>query len=368
MITRHRRLARSAALGALLLSFSSAVFTAQLKENSADIQQIVNIPGMMVAINPGGVGCSAAKNEKWEPTANGCSNNEALKLTARVVSVTTSPASIIANNISTSTLLATVKYSDGALVSAGIPTSWSTSSGTLSSTSTVTNASGQTSVTLRGTVAGVAKVTATAVAGSASANVDLLADPSTSRVISLTPTPASVPVNGAGAQLFAVVRDAYNNILPAGQPVYWTTTLNGLNTGVSNTDAGGTAVASIAGATAGVATINARTAVSANASTNVTFTSVAPPPITTETRGDDNNSLDCWGWNVGSGYEYMCNLYWDGKLIWGDWLWCCSSYPYTFDRVIDGIRYKAAGLFKSVPTPDTEDDGRDWYRITRSKP
>jgi adhesin/invasin len=367
MNIRLRRLARSATFGAILLSFSGAVLAVQLKENSADIQQIVNIPGMAIAINPGGVGCNPAKHEKWEPTENGCSNIDWVKQTARVLSVIASPPSILANNIAASTLTATVVDGDGNLVRAGIPTSWWTSNGWLSATSTVTNTSGQTAVALRGTVAGVATVTAAAAAGSASTNVTLLPDASTSRVISLTPSPASVPANGTAAGLYAAVRDAYNNILPAGQPVYWGTTLNGLNTGLSYTDGNGTAIATIAGVTPGVATIYARTAVSANAATNVTFTSVGPPVIPTETRGDDANSLDCWGWDIGGGYEYMCNLYWDGVVIWGDQIFNGSTPPYAFNMVINGYRYKAAGLFKSENTPDTN-DGRDWYRITRSMP
>jgi hypothetical protein len=268
------RLARAATLGALV--FSGGVIAAQLKENTADIQQVVNIPGMAIAINSGGSGCNAARHEKWEPAQGGCSNIEWVKNTARVVSVTASPPSILANNIDASTLVATVKDGDGYLVGPGIPTSWWTTNGWLSGTSTVTNASGQTAVSLRGTVAGGATVTAAAVAGAASTSVWLNADPSTSRVVSLSPSPATVPADGTASALYATVRDAYNNVLPAGQPVYWAQTLNSLNTGLSYTDGGGVAVATIAGATPGVATIYARTAVSANAATNVTFTSVAP--------------------------------------------------------------------------------------------
>lgn len=294
MNIRHR-LARATSYGALLLSFSGAVFAAQLKENSADIQQIINIPGMAININPGGVGCNVVRHEKWEPTQNGCSNIEWVKQTARVISVTASPPSILANNIAASTLTATLVDGDGYLVGFGIPTSWGTSNGWLSSASTVTDASGKTAVALRGTVAGLATVTAAAVAGASAANVSLVPDASTSRVVTLTPSPASVPANGTAAALYATVRDAYNNILPAGQPVYWSTTLNSLNTGLSYTDAAGTAIASIAGATPGTAAIYARTAVSANAATNVTFTSVVTVPTITSITATASNIYDSAG-------------------------------------------------------------------------
>jgi hypothetical protein len=275
----RRKLARVATLGALLFSFSMGVFAAQLKENTADIQQVVNIPGMAIAINPGGSGCNTGRHEVWEPTQNGCSNYEWVKQTARVVSLTATPSTILANNISTSTLLATLKDGDGYLVGPGIPTTWATNTGSLSSYSTVTNASGQTAVTLRGTVAGVGTVTAAAVAGAASANVVLTADPSTSRVVALTPSPASVLANWTPAGLYATVRDAYNNILPAGQPVYWAATLGSLNTGTSYTDGNGVAVATIASGTPGVSTVYARTTVSANAATALTFTPASVPPV-----------------------------------------------------------------------------------------
>lgn len=323
---RHR-LARAATFGALLLNFSGGLLAAQLKENTADIQQVVNIPGMAIAINSGGSGCNSARHEKWESTQGGCSNIDWVKNTARVASLTASPPSIIANNIDASTLIATVKDGDGYLVGPGIPISWWTSSGWLTGTSTVTNASGQTSVALRGTVAGVATVSAAAVAGAASANVWLNADPSTSRVVSLTPSPATVPADGTAAGLYAVVRDAYNNVLPAGQPVYWAHTLNNLNTGLSYTDGGGVAVATIAGSTPGVATIYARTAVSANASTGVTFTAVAPvAPVNPVI---NSIAATCYV-PPKAGYDYrgtysntICTLGW--STTYTTWSWSAAS-------------------------------------------
>ncbi|MFA4834656.1 MAG: Ig-like domain-containing protein [Dehalococcoidia bacterium] len=272
----RRKLVRAATFGAFLLSFSGAVFAAPLKENSADIQQVIDVPGMAIVINAGGSGCNKGRHEVWEPTQNGCSNIEWVKKTARVVSLTASPPTIVANNSATSTLLATLKDGDGYLVGPGIPTSWGTTRGSLSRTSTVTNSSGQTSVTLRGTAAGVGTVTAAAVNGSASTNVTLTADPSTSRVISLAAGAASAPSNWTAIGLYATVRDAYNNILPAGQAVLWAATLGTLNTGTSYTDESGVAYASIASGTPGESSVFAKTTVSDNATTGIDFTNPGP--------------------------------------------------------------------------------------------
>lgn len=277
-MNNRQRLAKAISYGGLLLSFSGALFAAQLKENSADIQQVVNIPEMNIKINLGGAGCDVVRHEKWEPTQNGCSNTEWVKKTARVLSVTASPPSILANNSETSTLTATLVDGDGYLVGFGIPATWGTSNGQLSNTSTVTDASGKTSVALRGTVAGWATVTASAVGGAASANVTLLPDASTSRVVTLTPSPSSAPADLTPISLYATVRDAYNNILPAGQSVYWAATLGSLNTGVSYTDAKGVAIATIASSSAGDATIYAKTNVSNNATTRVNFSESNPTP------------------------------------------------------------------------------------------
>lgn len=324
------KLARVATLGALMLSFSMGAFAAQLKENTADIQQVVNVPGMAIVINPGGTGCNSGRHEVWEPTQSGCSNIEWVKQTARVVSLTATPSTIVANNIATSTLLATLKDADGYLVGPGIPTNWGTNNGSLSSYSTVTNAAGQTSVTLRGTVAGVGTVTAAAVAGAASANVTLTADPSTSRVITLTPSPASVPANGTASGLYATVRDAYNNILPAGQPVYWAATLGSLGTGISYTDGNGLAVTTISSGTQGVSTVYARTAVSANATTAITFTPAAVPPVIFDfyvmgfgvnrneyqIRNGVNDPYTYYGWSVAGAVRYVMTTQ-DG-FVWYD--------------------------------------------------
>jgi hypothetical protein len=276
MMKSRKQIARVAMSGALLLSFSEAVLAAPLEENSAQTTQIVNIPVMAVAVNAGGTGCNLVRHEKWEPAQNGCSNIEWVKATARVVGLTASPSVILANNISTSTLSATVVDGDGYLVPGGIPTNWGTTNGSLSGYSTVTNGAGQTWVTLRGTVAGWATVTAAAMAGAAYANISLVPDPSTYRIVSLSPTAWSVPANGTQIGLFATMRDAYNNVPPPNQPTYFGASLGSLNTGVAYTDGSGVAYAAVSSGTPGGSIVYARSAVSGNTGIGVNFDAVAP--------------------------------------------------------------------------------------------
>jgi hypothetical protein len=110
-----------------------------------------------------------------------------------------------------------------------------------------------------------------------------------------------VPADWTAAALYATVRDAYNNVLPAGQPVYWAATLGSLNTGASYTDGSGVAVATIASGSPGGSTVYARTNVSANTTTGVTFT--APPttaPVLTDFHIGGTN-LNQFQVNTGSG-------------------------------------------------------------------
>ena len=485
MKIRHR-LARAATFGALLLSLGGGVCAAELKENSADIQQKIEIPTMVVTIkntkNPGETGCNLALNEKWDPVLGGCAIPELITETGRVVSITATPASITADNSATSTLVATLKFKDGTPAGPGVPTTWTTTLGTLSSLNSSTNASGLTSVTLRGAVVGEATVTATAAKGGADTKVALVpvvAPVAGTRVISLVPTPSSVPADGTAVTLVATVRDSDGKVPGAGVVVYWSSTLNTLSTSRSQTDNAGLATATISGATVGVATVYATTTDLSNAansgvgfdgleepsysdkyrvrcvtphdssnidcnfiwgaepvrflgfgtedgrygqpelwdlsvfdsrrfikdtktgytytignietkawtwdwseyewffkikryapitSATVTFTSKPIAPTVPEVRYDDNNNLDCWGWDVGGGYEYLCNLKWDGIQVWSGWLWVGGMTAYQFDMVIDGIRYQAAGWKWGESTPDAGGDGRDKYAVRRSLP
>jgi adhesin/invasin len=191
--------------------------------------------------------------------------------TAKVTSLVATPTSILANGIATSVLVATVKDANNNTVTAGVNVSWSTSTGTLSGASSVTDASGKATITLKGTTAAIATVTASAVAGNATATVDLLVDNSTAKITSLVATPTSIPANGTTTSvLVATVKDANNNTVTAGVNVSWSTSTGTLSGASSVTDASGKATITLKGTTAAIATVTA-SAVAGNASTTVTL-------------------------------------------------------------------------------------------------
>lgn len=178
--------------------------------------------------------------------------------TARVSSLVATPAAIAADNSTTSSLEATVLDANGNAVPAA-PVTWTTSLGTLSSSSTTTNASGKATVTLRGAVSGTASIKATAVAGPMTATVDLLADSSTAKAVTLVATPTSIAANGVeSSRLVVTVKDANGNLVPSSQ-ITWTTSLGTLSSASTATNASGTSEVTLSGTVAGSATVTART-------------------------------------------------------------------------------------------------------------
>jgi adhesin/invasin len=95
--------------------------------------------------------------------------------TASVVQVKSSSATILANDVETSTLTATVRDIRGDNVGSGVTVSWSTNLGTLSTSTSLTDTNGIARATIRGPVAGSALVRASAVQGSATTTVKLIA-------------------------------------------------------------------------------------------------------------------------------------------------------------------------------------------------
>jgi hypothetical protein len=164
------------------------------------------------------------------------------------------------------------------LLPAGQSVTFSTNLGTLSATTVTTDASGFASVTLRGTVAGTATVSAKANTGTAKyATVALVADASTATVFGLSASPSSIVADGSAAStLTATVRDANSNLLPAGQVVYFNTNLGALSASSSSTDGNGSASVTLSGTAAGTATVTATTAAGRSGSVAVTLTSAAP--------------------------------------------------------------------------------------------
>jgi hypothetical protein len=95
-------------------------------------------------------------------------------------------------------------------------------------------------------------------------------------VVQVSPSPATVASDGTVSTLSATVRDGLGRLAPAGVEVIWAATLGTLTTTTSFTNANGVALSAISSKTAGASTIYAKTTVSGNASTGVTFKSSAP--------------------------------------------------------------------------------------------
>lgn len=266
-------------------SSAEGLFAAPLKENTADIQQVVNVPGMAITINPGGRGCVG--NEVWEPTENGCSDIAYQRNTSRVVRVTpdTSWLNIGAAPDATQ-VTAEVRTADGKLSKAGIPVSWGTTKGQLSTTNTVTNGNGLTHLTISSveqTRGGAGTITASAKAGGANSPINFS---TTARVVSLTPSPASVIADGTtSSQLLATLQYANGNPVGAGEPVRWSTNLGTIFAADSATNGNSQAFARIASSVQGYASPAAHTLGYMTTGVNFTTPSIAPKIVNASARG-----------------------------------------------------------------------------------
>ena len=146
----------------------------------------------------------------------------------------------------------------GNSVGANVPVTWSSNIGSLSSASTLTDATGKATVTLRSTMAGIATVKAQAIAGFKTADVTTIADISTAKPQSIVATPTSIKANGTDfSTIVATVTDANNNPLGAGIAVTWTTNWGNLSSTSSLTDSLGRATVTLSGPWSGPATITA---------------------------------------------------------------------------------------------------------------
>ncbi len=183
---------------------------------------------------------------------------------AKVVLLTPSKTSALANGIDTVTLTATVADGRGNPVGAGIAVHWAASLGALGAASSITDANSQAMIVLTApTAAGVATVNARSASGDAgkTAAIAFGADASSARVVLLTPSEASGVANGTATLVYtATVEDGRGNPLGAGVTVNWSTNL-GVITSASVTNASSQAMAMLtAPLVPGTATITAKAA------------------------------------------------------------------------------------------------------------
>ncbi len=188
------------------------------------------------------------------------------------------PAKIVANGISTSTLKAKIMDTQSRTRSAGVPVTWTTTSGSLSSDTTTTDHNGEASVVLTShTGVDIAMVEATASATKRSASVHFMAGPAS--MLAVTATPDSIEANGVSTStLSATVKDAHGNLVHEGVSVSWTTSAGELDVPSSTTDSNGVATAVLTSSQkAGAVTVEA-SAGDARNTVAITFTAGAPAP------------------------------------------------------------------------------------------
>ena len=253
---------------------AGATYALELKENAGEIQQAVHVPGMQIAINPGGTGCVG--REAWDPDDGGCSDSAYQKSTARVVQVQASAASVEIGSGNVVTLTAVVKSEDGKLVGAGIPVFWTTDLGALSETQSITGPDGTVAVSFsapKGTRVNRAFIKVGAAGGGTQLYIEMI---STAKVSALVANPPSVEADGITASnLLATVTYADGTRVGAGVRVSWRNSMGTLNTAYTETNANGQAAVSIYSETPGTATIEANSP-AGSLFTNVDFLSGAP--------------------------------------------------------------------------------------------
>jgi hypothetical protein len=184
------------------------------------------------------------------------------------LTLTAVPSTLPVGSSSALTATATDQY--GNAVADGTVVSFTTSLGSVSPV-TATTVGGVVTATLNSTVAGVAIVTATVNSLSATALVTFT--PGAPFTLTLTATPATLPV-GNSSTLTATATDQYGNPVADGTTISFTTSLGTLSSSTANTS-GGDASVTLSSTVAGVAIVTA-TVSSLSATALVTFTPGAP--------------------------------------------------------------------------------------------
>lgn len=188
--------------------------------------------------------------------------------TAKVINVLSSVSTLPANGISSATLTASVVDASGNIVPVGTLVNWSTTNGSLSSATSVTDAQGKATVTLTGTTPGQATITASSVAGNSTTNVNFIVDNTNATVSSVTSSLPSILANGiTTVTLTAIVKDTNGNSVGADTSVSWTTTSGTLSSPSTMTDSNGHTTVTLTSST--VAGINTITASAAKGSSTV---------------------------------------------------------------------------------------------------
>ncbi len=186
------------------------------------------------------------------------------------MALTAEPGQIVADGVSVSTITALVTDAFGQPITQTIPIAFATTLGQVDpATGWVVD--GRAVTYLSGTVSGIASVTAQAASVSAVVTVELLAGPP--GVLSLTVTPAVVPVGGQST-LAAMVSDSFGNPVADGTAVSFSATLGSVEPSAVTTVGGVAQSTFLGGWVAGDGLITA----AAGSATDSELISVLPGP------------------------------------------------------------------------------------------
>ena len=347
---------------------AGATYALELKENAGEIQQAVHVPGMQIAINPGGTGCVG--REAWDPDDGGCSDSAYQKSTARVVQVQASAASVEIGSGNVVTLTAVVKSEDGKLVGAGIPVFWTTDLGALSETQSITGPDGTVAVSFsapKGTRVNRAFIKVGAAGGGTQLYIEMI---STAKVSALVANPPSVEADGITASnLLATVTYADGTRVGAGVRVSWRNSMGTLNTAYTETNANGQAAVSIYSETPGTATIEAN-APAGSLFTSVGFLSGAPtinsftyypgkhnvnPDMISDDYSQAIVGAPTFSWSAENAVSYV--LKWtDGRLGGVIYAGNATSYKFRDYEYLPGISDTTSNLIFTIEAKSASGD------------
>jgi uncharacterized repeat protein (TIGR01451 family) len=187
------------------------------------------------------------------------------------------PAALPADGASQAIVTATLARADGRPITGTHWVTFNTTLGTVTPT-VCTAISGTATATLTAaTRTGTALVVATAERESDFATVTFLPGPAA--LLTLTVSPASIPVGGASAVAVAAVHDTYGNPVADGTPVSFGLDLGTISPTVGATHAGQARAVLLSGTTAGTATVAAQAGPASDTAT-VRFTTLEPFTVT----------------------------------------------------------------------------------------
>jgi len=180
-------------------------------------------------------------------TCTGNNNNNGGSQTLQSVSLSSSPATVPADGSATSTISATVLDTTGKPI-AGVQVAFTTTAGTLSTSSTATNSSGvaTTVLTAKGVTAASITVTGavSTVQGTTTLSVTGGSGSSSNSISIMTSLPQIASDGSQPATITAIVRDTNNNLVP-GVTVAFSATSGGLAVTQPTSDANGQAKATL---------------------------------------------------------------------------------------------------------------------------